>query len=146
MWRVNRGTDMYKFRFLSILAVVMVGFLGFNPASHGAEKGVSVFVSTADTYKRLSAADRRGYIMGVMDVLTLYALGPNRDIAPSLEAKASALEIKRCVGLMTTKRIDRIYGAWLTKNPEFADRLAAESLIQATWDDCNKVEKTKQAR
>lgn len=135
---------MHNLRFLSILAVVIIGFLGFNPASHGAEKGVSVFVSSADTYKRLSAADRRGYIMGVMDVLSLYALGPHRDMAPSLEAKASALEIKRCVGLMTTNKIDRMYGSWLTENPEFADRLAAESLIQATWHECNKIEKAKQ--
>ena len=137
---------MYNFRFLSILAVVIVGFVGFNPASHGAEKGVSVFVSSADTYKRLSAADRRGYIMGVMDVLTLYALGPHRNKAPSPEAKASALEIKRCMGLMTTKKIDRIYEAWLNNNPEFADKLAAESLIQATWHECNKIDKAKQAQ
>ncbi len=137
---------MYNFNFLRVLAVVVVGFLGFNPVSHGAEKGISVFVSSADTYKRLSPADRRGYIMGVMDVLTLYALGPHRDKAPSLEAKASALEIKRCVGLMTTNKIDKVYNNWLNENPEFADKLAAESLIQATWQECNKIEKAKQAQ
>ena len=137
---------MYNFRFLSILAVAIVGFLGFNPPSHGAEMGISVFVSSADTYKRLSEADRRGYIMGVMDVLSLYALGPHRDKAPSLEAKASALEIKRCVGLMTTNKIDKMYKAWLNENPEFADKLAAETLIQATWYECNQIEKAKQAK
>ena len=137
---------MYNFKFLRVLAVVIVGFLGLNSESHGAEKGVSVFVSSADTYKRLSPADRRGYIMGVMDVLSLYALGPHRDTAPSLEAKASALEIKRCVGLMTTNKIDRIYNIWLNENPEFADKMAAESLIQATWQECNKIEKVKQAQ
>ncbi len=137
---------MCRFKFLSILAVVTVGFLGFNPASHGAEKGISVFVTSADIYKRLSAEDRRGYIMGVMDVLSLYALGPHRDKAPSLEAKASALEIKRCVGMMTTNRIDSVFKGWLTENPEFADKLAAGSMIQATWQECNRIEKAKQER
>lgn len=138
--------EMYNFKYLLAVAVIFTGFLGFGLASHGAEKGVSVFVTSGDTYKRLSPADRRGYIMGVMDVLSLYALGPNRNIAPSLEAKASALEIKRCIGLMTTNKIDAIYKIWLNENPEFEDRLAAESLIQATWQECNKREKNKLAQ
>lgn len=140
---------MYRFRFLSILAVGLVGligFLGFSPASHGAEKGISVFVTSAEIYKRLSAEDQRGYIMGVMDVLSLYALGPHRDMAPSLEAKASALEIKRCVGMMTTKRIDLVFKGWLNENPEFADKLAAGSMIQATWQECNRIEKIKREK
>ncbi len=123
---------------IGAIAAVLVCVLGAPSPSAGAEKGVSIFV-TGKIFQSLSDSDQRGYIMGVTDLLAMYALSPSaRDAVPSKNLDASALRIKKCMGLMAADKISAVYLKWLEGNPEKWDGLAAETLLIAVLSTCKE--------
>ena len=123
---------------IGAITAVLICVLGAPSPSAGAEKGVSIFV-TGKIFQSLSAADRRGYIMGATDLLAMYALSPSaRDAVPSKNLNASALRIKQCMGLMGADKISAVYLKWLEDNPGKWDDLAAETLLIAMSSSCKE--------